>query len=141
MSNLMRYAERELRLAGYFDKDGPYGGMFGPAVLKMVEIFSQEGHSGGSAPIAIGLFERVANFEPLAPLTGEANEWVEVEAGKTWQNNRCSHVFKDAIDGEAYDSTGRIFRLPDGVAVLRRDSRVPITFPYTPTREYIDVAE
>ncbi len=140
MSNLTAYAERELRLAGYFDEGSDYAGLLGPAVLKMVEIFSEEGHSGGSAPLAIGLFRRVAMFEPLTPLTGEPDEWNEVEPGKMWQNNRCSYVFKDSADGDAYDSQARIFRYPDGATVTRHDSRKTITFPYSPgKREYIDV--
>ena len=56
-----------------------------------------------------------------------------------WQNIRCSHVFKDG-DGRAYDSTGRIFREPNGCCYTSRDSRVYIEFPYTPKREYVEVA-
>jgi hypothetical protein len=137
MSNLESHAEHELRLAGFFDKDSMYGGMLGEAVLKMVKLFADEGHSGYSANAAIGLFERVAKFEPLTPLTGEDDEWVEVSEGQ-WQNKRCGHVFKDA-DGRAYDIDGKIFREPDGSCFTSRDSRVYVTFPYTPKREYVDV--
>jgi hypothetical protein len=55
-----------------------------------------------------------------------------------WQNNRCCHVFKDNA-GNAYDIDGKIFREPDGACYTSRDSRVPVTFPYTPVREYVDV--
>jgi hypothetical protein len=135
MSNLIEYAKRELELAGYFDPKGVYGGMLGTAVLTLIETFSEEGHSGMSASIAISVFERVARFEPLTPLTGADDEWYEPTPG-TFQNIRCPHVFKE--NGEAYDIEGRIFRDPDGSCFQSKDSRVPVTFPYTPKREYID---
>jgi hypothetical protein len=136
MSNLVRHAEYELRRAGYFDEDSDYGGLLGPAVLKMVEAFSEEGHSGYSAKIAVRLFEKLASFEPITPLTGEDDEWFEYTEGR-FQNIRCSHVFKDG-DGQAYDIEGRIFRDPDGSMWTNGDSRVPVTFPYVPTREVVD---
>lgn len=132
---LVEYAKSELERAGYFDKDSDYGGLLGPAVLKMVEQFSDEGHSGYSARIAMTLFEKVAMFEPLTPLTGEDDEWNEIGGG-SYQNRRCSHVFKDATG--AYDSVGRIFRDPDGSCIQNKNSRVYITFPYTPKTEYVD---
>lgn len=136
MSDLVTFAEDEMRRAGLFDKDSDYGGMLGDAVLKMVKTFSDEGHSGMSASMAIRIFEKVARFEPLTPLTGEDDEWNEVGEGY-FQNRRCSHVFKE--NGHAYDSEGKIFREPDGYCFTNRDSRVPVTFPYTPSHEYVDV--
>lgn len=135
--SLVEFARNELELAGFFKEDGPYGGLFGPAIMKMVEAFADEGHSGMSASIAIDLFRKVASYEPLLPLTGADDEWNETERG-SFQNRRCSHVFKDS-DGRAYDIEGRIFREPNGVCYTSRDSRVYVTFPYTPKREYIDV--
>lgn len=164
MSNLEAFAKEELKRAGHFDEDGLYGGMLGDAVMNMVKVFADEGHSGFSASIAISLFSKVARFEPLTPLTGDDDEWMEVSGGfeafpitepdeeaqeiidaineprreRLWQNKRCSHVFKGE-DGQAYDIEGRIFREPSGACFTGRDSRVPVTFPYTPTREYVDV--
>lgn len=162
MSNLTNYAENELRRAGWFDEDSMYGGMIGPAVVEMIKQFSEEGHSGMSASIAISLFEKLARFQPLTPLTGEDDEWTlvhdnfeafaitepddetreiidainEPKRERLWQNKRCSHVFKD--ENGAYDSQGRVFREPSGACFTSRDSRVPVTFPYTPTVEYVD---
>ena len=135
-SNLVKHAERELRIAGLFDKDSDYAGLLGPAVLQMVRQFSDEGHSGYSAGLAVSLFQKVARFEPLTPLTGEASEWIDHGDGHL-QNNRCSHVFKDGNE-QAYDSTGIIFREPNGACYQGFGSRVPITFPYTPKTEYVD---
>jgi hypothetical protein len=138
--NLVDHARRELRIAGYFKDEGLYGGMLGNAVVDMRKIFAMEGHSGMSASIATSLFERVSRFEPLTPLTGEEDEWVYHDGfgGPGYaQNKRCSHVFKE--NGEAYDINGRVFREPSGACYTSRDSRVPVTFPYTPTTEYVDV--
>lgn len=131
------YARSELERAGWFDKDGLYGDMMGHAVLKMIRDFAEEGHSGMSASIAVGLFRKLANWEPLTPLTGDDDEWTEVHDGM-FQNKRCSRVFKGR-DGRAYDIDARVFRDPDGVTYTSRDSRVYVTFPYTPSTEIVDV--
>lgn len=137
--SLESFAKEELERAGLFDKDSDYGGMMGEAVMKMVKVFADEGHSGYSAGLAVSIFEKVARFEPLTPLTGEDDEWMEVGKG-VHQNRRYSSVFKRA-DGSAYDIDGKIFRDPDGACFTNADSRVPVTFPYTPKREYVDVPE
>jgi hypothetical protein len=135
-SNLVRHAQRELDLAGLFDKDSDYGGMLGEAVMRMIREFSDEGHSGFSARMAADLFSKLARYEPIRPLTGDPQEWVD--HGHIYQNARCSHVFKE-YDGQAYDLQGRIFREPSGACYQNSDSRVPITFPYWPKTEYVDV--
>jgi len=137
MGNLADYARYELERAGWFKEDGVYGDMMGKAVMKMIEVFSDEGHSGMSAGVAVGLFKTLAMFEPLTPLTGDDDEWNACGDG-TWQNRRCSHVFKGR-NGRAYDIEGRIFREPSGATYISRDSRVYVSFPYTPSREYVDI--
>lgn len=138
MSNLIDHAKREL--VGY--DDSLYGDMLPKAVLELLEVFSNQGHSGMSAPLVVQMFSKLAMFEPLGPLTGEDSEWNEV-TDDVLQNNRCSTVFKqaDRFDGQAYDIEGRVFREPDGSCFTSSDSFTPITFPYTPTRVYVDVPE
>lgn len=106
------------------------------SLLQMVLVFSSQGHSGFSAAYAVNALAKLLKFEPLGPLTGEDSEWNEVGEGM-WQNNRCSHVFKDATG--AYDIDGRIFREANGSCYTNRESRVPVVFPYTPVSEYVDV--
>lgn len=129
------FAEDELRRAGLFDEDSDYGGMVGEAVMKMIRLFAEEEHSGFSAGMAIGIFSRLARFEPLSPLTGEDDEWTEVSDG-VFQNKRSSRVFKDAA-GTAYDIDGKVFEDETGARYTSRDSRVYVTFPYTPTTEIV----
>jgi len=138
--NLEKHARRELEIAGMFDSDSDYGGMLGNAVMRMMREFSEEGHSGFSASLTTTLFEKVSRFEPLTPLTGEDDEWnlLDYSSDTTYQNKRCSHVFKDK-DNRAYDIEGKIFREPDGGCYTGKGSRVFVDFPYTPTSEYVDV--
>ena len=137
--NMERYAENELRAAGLYDEDSDYSGMLAEAVMELVKVFSDQGHSGFSAHRTIQLFSKVAAFEPLIPLQGTDDEWNECGSG-VFQNKRCSHVFKNK-DGQAYDIEGKIFREPGGACYTSSDSRVFIEFPYVPKREYVDVPE
>ena len=149
MSNLKKHALMEFRAAGWCDENGKFDDEWQEAicnhVLKLLEVFSNEGHSGSSAPYTVNVFQKLAMFEPLVPLTGEDWEWTEVHDG-VFQNKRCSHVFKqaDRFDGQAYDIDGIIFydwyTNENGEKsksyFTGRESCVPITFPYTPTKEY-----
>ena len=87
---------------------------------------------------AIDLFKKLAAFEIIVPLTGKDNEWIKI-GNNTWQNKRCSHVFKDT-NGKAYDIFGKIIREPNGCCYTNKDSNVFIEFPYTPKREYIEMS-
>lgn len=158
MSNLHHHARAEFRAAGWTDEVGNYKDEMQQAicehVLKLLDVFADEGHSGSSAPYAINVFKKLAMFEPLVPLTGEDWEWHEVSDG-VLQNLRCSRVFKqaDRFNGQAYDIDGIVFYDwyerpldPDEPGYpgtyhgkshyTSRESMVPITFPYTPTTEY-----
>lgn len=134
MSNLVKHAKRELSLIG--DGTCEMQKAMNEHLIKMVKLFADEGHSGFSASYAISLLEKLLRFEPLTPLTGEDDEWVDVE--HCFQNKRCSHVFKD-YNGRTYDIDGKIFCEPDGDCYTNSDSVVDITFPYLPKKEYIDV--
>lgn len=138
MSNLLQHAEHELKLLRS-NEPCEIQDAVDKHILKMVEMFSEEGHSGSSAPYCIGILEKLLRFEPINPLTGEEDEWFDHGDGVR-QNKRCSHVFKDA-DNRAYDIDGRIFREPNGSCYTSSDSRVYIEFPYTPRREYVDVPD
>lgn len=138
MSNLVKHAEEELKIAGLLDKGSDYDGMLGEAALEIVGVFAKQGHSGMSASMVTEIVAKLMRFEPLTPLRGTDDEWFEVSPGM-FQNRRCSHVFKE--NGAAYDIEGKIFREPGGGCYQSSASRVPVTFPYTPEREYVDVAE
>lgn len=148
------FTKRELDLLGMTeDSTDEMNKMMRDNILQMVELFADQGHSGSSAPYAIGILEKVLRFEPVTPLTGEDSEWMEISEG-LYQNNRCPRVFKE--NGEAYDIDGKVFwewytyNLEEGDEgypgtrtfkshFTSKDSRVPVTFPYTPTTEYVEV--
>lgn len=142
-SGMEMWAEKELaRLLG--DPDGDdLQRIMNKHLLKMIRQFGREGHSGGSAGYAIWALGKLLSWEPLTPLTGEDSEWNDISdmsGGPMWQNNRCGRVFKGA-DGRAYDIDGKVFREPSGVSFTNFDSRVYVTFPYTPATKIIDVGD
>jgi len=57
--SLIEYAKQELKLNGMFDKDSDYGGMIGEDVLKLIELFSNQGHSGNSANTVLNIFNEL----------------------------------------------------------------------------------
>lgn len=138
-TNYISHARREFRAAGWDLAADEMQALMCDQVCDLLRVFGNHGHSGSSAPYALKMFTTLAKFEPLVPLSGADDEWNEVSDG-CFQNNRCGHVFKDAnrFDGQAYDIDAVIFREPNGSCYTSRESHRPITFPYTPTREYVD---
>jgi hypothetical protein len=149
LSSYVKHALREFKAAGWVDENGKFDDemqeMICNHVIKLLDVFHGEGHSGTSAHYTIDLFEKLAKFEPIAPLTGEDWEWNHVGEldGKLYQNNRCGRVFKD--DTGAYDVDGKVF-WEWGVDeqgehyktyFTSKDSRVYIEFPYSPKTEYV----
>ena len=162
MSNLVKHAERELNLLGLTGGD-EYESAMRKHILHIIKEFADEGHSGFSASYAIRILTKLMDFKPLTPLTGEDSEWTDVSSYgdgtnmrltyMRWQNNRYGSVFKNA-DGSCYDIDGKVFwewfrDSETGQAFktyyTARDSRVPVTFPYTvpdkPIYEYRHTVE
>lgn len=137
--SMMEWAKRELDLAGYKESEHPddINNWMRNDVLKLLDMFCEQGHSGFSAKYAIKLFETLANWKPLTPLTGADDEWMEV-GPDVWQNKRASNVFKGE-DGRAYWMDGIVFwewftpeeGEPFKSYYTSRDSRVYIdSFPW-----------
>lgn len=76
--NLVRYAKDEMMRAGLYDADSDYGGMLANAVMNLVKAFSGEGHSGCSAGMAMDIFNKLARFQPLTPLSSDPTEWQDM---------------------------------------------------------------
>ena len=150
--SLVEHAKAEFRAAGWVDENGKFNDemqhVMCDQIIELLTIFGEHGHSGSSAPYAIRLFSKLAKFEPLVPLTGEDWEWNDTDHG-VLQNKRCRHVFKDIETGECYDINGKVFwewgKPYDGREPFEpyksyytcRESRVTVTFPYTPKTEYV----
>ena len=115
MSNLIAHAEEEMRRAGLYDADADYGGMIPEAVMKLVRALASDGHSGGSHGITMAIFNQVANFKTLTPITNDPTEWVNVseycgnDSKPVWQNRRDGTNFSND-GGKTYyniDEKGR----------------------------------
>ena len=144
MSNLLSHAMDELdRIGMTEDSDDEMNVAMRKHILHMMQEFANEGHSGFSASYAISILTKLLDFKPLSPLTGEDSEWTNVRdygPEPHWQNKRKSSVFKDA-DGSCYDIDGKVFwewcmpyeegEKPYKTYYTCRESRVPVTFPYT----------
>jgi hypothetical protein len=127
-SNLVLFAENELARLGNDEMQGAMN----KHILQMVQVFSEEGHSGFSAMYAIRCLERLLRYLPLSELTGADDEWADILDGfaQSRQNKRCSSVFKRA-DGTAYNITGRVFSEDNGKTwFTNAKSFVDIDFPY-----------
>ena len=144
MSNLKDYAIDELTRIGMYGSGEEMNDMMCEHILKMVDVFTEEGHSGFSAQYAINILQKLLQWEPLSPLTGEDDEWnnvSEYSEGETYQNKRLSRVFKKGKDGRAYDIHGKVFVEPNGSSYTSSDSFVYIEFPYVPKTEYVNVED
>ena len=162
--SLIEHAKTELQIAGLFDKEGDfYEGMTGKAVMELIEVFSKQGHSGMSASIVADIFKKLANYEPLGPITGKDEEWSDVRdygKGEPWyQNKRYSAIFKDGKDGRAYSIDAIVKRNQNGTCwsgfawLSEEDYKTGDrskmvgkkgyikSFPFTPKTFYIDVKD
>lgn len=158
--SLIDHAKTELEIAGLFEQDSDYNGAIGEAVMELIEVFSKQGHSGMSAPYVANIFNKLAKYEALQPITGKDQEWGEVynSNGKScYQNIRCSALFKEGEDGKPYYIDALIKRDQNGVCWTGkawlseedyksgdRSKMVGSTcsiksFPFTPKTFYVDV--
>lgn len=133
---MVDYAKRELDILCPPDENGrkdPLQEMADKNVLDIVAMFAEQGHSGMTASYVLNILERVLRFKPITPLTGADDEWKDVGRGQE-QNRRCFSVFRDNHDNATpYDIEGKVFSGDGGQTFYScRESRVPVTFPYTP---------
>ena len=138
--NLIEHAKREFEIIGWPGDCGVQE-MICNNILELLEVFSNQGHSGLTAPYTLNIFNKLARFETISPLTGEDDEWI-MQKDNLFQNKRESSVFKNGKDGQAYWIEGRLFQYPDGNLCTNANSRVDISFPWMkPKPEIIDVNE
>lgn len=139
--SLKEYATRELTALGLIGSDDEMNNEMGACVLKLIDVFSEQGHSGFSAGYCVMLFEKLASFKPLSPLSGNDSEWTDVSEQASeplWQNKRNFAVFKDHT-GKAYDIDAVYYMEPNYSTFTRGGARHYIEFPYTPKRQCIKV--
>jgi hypothetical protein len=142
MSNLLKHAERELKLIGYDGKD-EYNNMAKAAIMELLTTFANQGHSGFSANYIVNLFNKLAKYETLSPLTGNDDEWNDVsdmsgDRKTLFQNNRDGRVFKN--DDGAFFTEAIIWTESGESSYTNKDSNRYIkSFPFTPKTFYVKV--
>lgn len=98
-----------------------------------------EGLSLEDKKYVVGIFRKLSAYEPLTPLEGHPDEWIEIDHEGTCQNIRCGTVFKS--DGRIYDLDGLTEYAPahDYGWWNGRTVAMDISFPYNPMtdRKYV----
>lgn len=153
MNDLQRHAEVELGIISTLPDDDNLIKPFIPAIKELVKVFSDQGHSGGSAPYGVAALtdtlRKLLSYKPLTPVQGHKDEWVTIDPdGEIFQNIRLSSLFKQGKDGDPYyldaiiwkDQSGFTFSgsalMPDGERIK---SRQFVNLPFLPKTFYIDV--
>ena len=111
--------------------DNDYDVWGAKCVLKLIEEFANQGHSGLSASWVLEVFDKLARYKPLSPLTTNEEEWFLIsEEDNLYQNKRCPTVFAKSKNGEgAHYLDGRVFIDKNGYSFTNKHSCVNITFP------------
>jgi len=109
-SNFASFAKEELDRSGWMTEESDYSGMVGEAVLELCEVLSKQGHSGMSAALTVELFDCLAEWKPLSPITDSPDEWMVIEeerqppgAPKLWQSRRSPGCFSTDGGHTYYD--------------------------------------
>lgn len=102
MNNLLEHAKVELELAGYDiteegcnSQEHGYTNMCAKAAYELVELLSKQGHTGMSVGVTLSLFNKLANWDILTPITNNPNEWGECSINGCKQNTRKPSCFSD----------------------------------------------
>lgn len=128
-------------------------------IRDIINTFSEQGHSGGSAPYYASLLsntiKKTLNFEPLSPIMGTDDEWSNEIDDDLFQNIRLSSLFKNNTQSKS-NKKRKISNKPyflDAIIWQGEDKYDTFTgqvediaswqyikgFPFTPKRFYIDV--
>jgi hypothetical protein len=133
---LKEYAEKEMSIA--WPESDETQDMIKKDILEVIDVFSNQGHSGMSGAYTLNCLDRLLRLKPLTPLTGADDEWGKPYGfDETQQNKRCSSVFRNRFDNKtAHDIEGKVFSSDGGKTFYScRDSIIPVTFPYLPPAE------
>lgn len=155
--------ERESAIKAGHEQDAEYGVACYKSALKAFKSLLEDDHSGMSISITKQILNQLLLGEPLSPITGEDDEWVDVSYEgmpqgviKEYQNKRMSSLFKYVYeDGTVkYSDVERITCYElfqdgshgyapfyDGFINRIIDEVKPITLPYVPQHFKVYVTE
>lgn len=171
--SLETWAEKEIEMAcqrernsaaevGH-EEDAEYGIACYKSALKAFRSLLEDGHSGVSISFTRQILNRLILGEPLSPITGEEDEWVDASYGgmpegviQEYQNKRMSSLFKYVYeDGtvkysdvqrvtcyeSSHDDTHGGVPFHNGFINRIIDEVKPITLPYVPQHFKVYVTE
>lgn len=145
--DIIEWAKKELDL---LNKDNDeMQALMNRNLLEILEVVSKQGHSGFSASYLRNALNRLLDWKPLTPLTGEDDEWSDCSYGDKVleQNKRCSAVFRKNRDNStAYYIHGKVFSDNGGITWFTNSkSKIPVKFPFKVPSEsekvYIEYTE
>lgn len=117
--SMVDFAIEEMQRANFDEGDIAF-------IIGFLREFYERYDSGGAVWAMSDVLQRLIKGQPLSPLTGEDDEWVDVAEyngqNALWQNRRCPTVFKDAERAYDIDVAGR----------------PTVTFPYDPTTKLLE---
>jgi hypothetical protein len=100
------------------EEDVSYNTMVADAVMELMKTFSKQGHSGFSAGMVREIFDKLASFKTLSPITSDPEEWTNVATDgqkDLWQSKRDPAMFSHdggktwkSVDESVMDSAKRI---------------------------------
>ena len=106
MSKLLERAKEELKFAGFDisnqgcnpknpkDPMDGYVNSCAKNAYELLEVFSKAGHSGMSASLTLSIFNKLANWKNLTPLTNNPKEWMKLgDLDDDWQSKRNPSCF------------------------------------------------
>lgn len=143
--SLLEHAKRELKLAGYnisdkgydmHDNKEPFEGYINSCArnaYELLETLSKVSHSGMSVGITLDIFNKLAKWKTLTPLTNNPDEWIQLSEWKSagYQNKRNPSCFTydfktyyDVDEEENYDTV-----VEDGVSIKKKKNKQWIKHP------------
>ena len=105
--SLLEHAKRELKLAGYdisdkgcemCDDEESFKGYVNSCArnaYELIETLSKAGHSGMSIGITLDIFNKLAKWKTLTPLTNNPDEWTQLSEWESvgYQSKRNPSCF------------------------------------------------
>lgn len=116
-------------------------------ILQVLDVVSNQGHSGFSFGYFFSILKRVMNYKPITPILNIDGEWEKSSFDNSFVHKRCSQIYKtfneETKEYEYFDTDGRYFINPDSSCYKSKESEIKITFPYSvPDKpEYVKVDE
>jgi len=99
-SPMVIWAREELVRIGQYEEDPE----FADSLVAAVAAFTSYGHSGGSAGCGVAMLGRLLLYRPLAPLTSDPEEWMDItDNPPTWQSRRNGACFSNDGGRTYYD--------------------------------------